>query len=190
MGSDKATLVYEGETLLKRIFDVAGQACGRVVICGARARYREFGDVVEDMEPGRGPLSGIHAALHATQSAWNLILSVDMPLMDSEFLRWLLEQAAAGEQMITVPCAQGQLQPLCAVYRRQVCAHADAALATREYKVTALFHHLPTRIIGEDELSAAGFDPKIFTNVNTPQEYASLMQTTAAAIAPPQIAHE
>lgn len=190
MGSDKAALVYEGETLLKRSLDVACKACDRVLICGLRARYGSFGEVIEDIEPGRGPLSGIHAALHTTQTELNLILSVDMPLMDSGFLRWLLQQARAGEQLITAPEALGELQPLCAVYRRQVFSDVDGALAAQQYKVTALFRRAATRIIGEGEIEAAGFDTKIFTNVNTPEEYGSLMQAAVARAGQSKVAHE
>jgi molybdopterin-guanine dinucleotide biosynthesis protein A len=190
MGSDKAALIYQGETLLKRSLAIAGQACGSVVICGSRARYGEFGEVVEDLEPGRGPLGGIQAALHATQTGLNLILSVDMPLIDAEFLRWLLEQARSFERQITAPQAQGQVQPLCAVFRREACMYVDEALAAQQYKVTALFRRAATRIISEEEIGAAGFNPKIFTNVNTPEEYALLMQSEVAGTRPAKISHE
>ncbi len=83
MGSDKALLSWAGETLIQRTLAVARQACGRVFICGSRERYGNFGEVVEDAQPGLGPLSGIQAALHATQTDLNLILSVDLPLMTS-----------------------------------------------------------------------------------------------------------
>lgn len=190
MGSDKAVLPYQGEALIKRAVQVAGQACRTVLICGSRARYGSFGEVVEDIEPGRGPLSGIHAALHATQTDLNLVLSVDMPLMKSGFLRWLLEQARSCQQLIIAPQAQGQVQPLCAVFRREACGYVDDALAAQQYKVTALFRRVPTRIIAEEEMGEAGFDTKIFTNVNTPEEYASLMQSMAASAAPSRVSHE
>lgn len=171
MGSDKAGLEYGGVTLLERALAVAGDACHHVRICGSRERYGRYREVVEDIEPGRGPLSGIQAALHATQSELNLILSVDMPKMEAAFLRWLLAVAEAGEQWITVPESEGQLQPLCAVYRREVWEAADEAMAAGEYKVTGLFRRVATRVVTERELSEAGFNPDIFTNVNTPQEF-------------------
>jgi molybdenum cofactor guanylyltransferase len=177
MGSDKALLSWAGETLIQRTLSVARKACGEVFICGSRERYGKFGSVIEDAQPGLGPLSGIQAALHATQTDLNLILSVDLPLMTAEFLMWLLQQARAGEQRITAPEAAGNLQPLCAVYDREVAGIVDEALAKGDLKVTRLFRSAPTRIIGEREIRAAGFDASIFTNVNTPEDYESLRQT-------------
>jgi molybdopterin-guanine dinucleotide biosynthesis protein A len=176
MGSDKALLAWGGGTLLERAIAIAQEVCGQVFICGAHSRYAAFGKVIEDAQPGRGPLSGIQAALHATQADLNLILSVDLPLMTTEFLAWLLQQARSGKQGITAPEAQGQLQPLCAVYHREVAGMVDEALSKGDLKVTRLFHSTPTRIIGEREIRAAGFESWIFTNVNTPEDYESLLQ--------------
>jgi molybdopterin-guanine dinucleotide biosynthesis protein A len=183
MGSDKALLSWAGETLLQHTLAIARDACGQVVICGARSLYGKFGEVIEDAEPGHGPLSGIQAALHATQSELNLILSVDVPLMTAEFLSWFLQQARSGEQRITAPEAQGRLQPLCAVYHRDVAGTVDEAMENGEFKVTRLFGRTTTRIITEPELHAAGFESSIFTNVNTPEDYKSLLQTASTQVA-------
>jgi molybdopterin-guanine dinucleotide biosynthesis protein A len=179
MGSDKALLRWAGETLIQRTLTVAREACDEVLICGARDLYGDFGNVVEDAQPGLGPLCGIQAALHATRTDLNLILSVDLPLMTAEFLTWLLRDARVGEQKITAPEAQGRLQPLCAVYRREVAAIVDNALAEGDLKVTRLFGRVTTRIIADGELRAAGFESFIFTNVNTPEDYKSLLESRA-----------
>ena len=179
MGSDKAMLSWAGETLIQRTLAVARQACGQVFICGSRDLYGKFGEVVEDAQPGCGPLSGIHAALRATQTDLNLILSVDLPLMTAEFLAWLLQQARSGQQRITAPEANGNLQPLCAVYHREALGIVDEALAKGDLKVTRLFHRTTTRIIGEREIRAAGFEPSIFTNVNTREDYELLLHTVS-----------
>ncbi len=181
MGSDKALLPWHGETLLKHALAVAERACDRTFICGARALYASFGEVIEDLEPGHGPLSGIQAALHATQSDLNLVLSVDLPLMRSELLAWLLKEARSGEQMITVPEALGCLQPLCAVYNRKIAGFVDTAIAEGDFKVTRLFRRTATRIVSDNEIRAAGFDAAWFANVNTPEDYLSLQQAGAEA---------
>jgi len=175
MGSDKALLLWRGETLLKRTLDTARQVCDRVIICGSRQLYGEYGEVIEDVELGLGPLGGIHAALHATETDLNLILSVDLPLMPREFLHWLLQQALSGEQKISAPESLGKLQPLCAVYHRDTVAAVDQALRERDLKVTRLFERVATRIISEQDIRGTGFEPAIFTNVNTPEEYGSLV---------------
>ena len=183
MGTDKALLPFRERTLLARALEVAAAVAGKVVIVGPRERYAAYGDVVEDVYPGCGPLAGVHAALSATQTELNLVLSVDMPLMSHEFLRWLLEQARNTSDLIVVPDALGGQQPLCAVYSRPVGALAEQALVGGDYKVGHLFSRVPTRYISEAEMREAGFSPEIFRNVNTAAEYEVLVREDVAALA-------
>jgi molybdopterin-guanine dinucleotide biosynthesis protein A len=184
MGSDKALLPFEGQTLLQRMLRTASQASNNVWIVGPKSSYAQFGDVVEDIYPGCGPLGGIQAALSATDTDLNLMLSADMPRMTPEFLRWLLAQARAAPEFIIVPHAGGGAQPLCAVYRRCALGAVEAALQKGEYKIGRLFSQVPTRTITEQEIVASGFSAIIFQNVNTPQEYDLLSQSLVEAIEP------
>ncbi len=172
MGADKALLSIDSQTLLQRALQTAAAVTENVYIVGARERYASFGEVIEDIHPGCGPLGGIHAALTATGTDLNLILSVDMPLMTREFLSWLVQQAGQTKELIVVPNAAGGLQPLCATYHRTVAEIAGRALLEGDYKVGHLFARAPTHIIAEEEIIAAGFSPEIFQNINTPEEYA------------------
>jgi molybdopterin-guanine dinucleotide biosynthesis protein A len=176
MGSDKALLTLGKQTLLERALQTAAIVAQRVLIVGPRERYSPYGDVVEDVFPGCGPLGGIHAALCVTQTDLNLMLSVDTPLMSSDFLAWLLQQARASRELIVVPEALGGLQPLAAVYRRPVRAMAEQALKDGDYKIDHLFPLAPTRHISEAEMGEAGFSEKVFRNVNTLEEYEDLTQ--------------
>ena len=81
MGSDKALLSLGEQTLLERTLQMVSQITPKICIVGLRSRYGRFGEVVEDIYEGCGPLGGIHAALNATDTELNLMLSVDMPLM-------------------------------------------------------------------------------------------------------------
>ena len=172
MGTDKALLRVGNLSLLERALQIAADLTSSPYIVGAKERYAGFGETVEDIYPGCGPLGGIHAALTATATDLNLILSVDMPLMNAEFLRWLVARARATEDCIVVPNVAGGVQPLCATYRRAVARHAEEALRAGDYKVGRLFQRVPTTIVNEQEIVAAGFSPEIFRNINTPEEYA------------------
>ncbi len=182
MGTDKALLPFREQTLLARTLEVATAVAEKVVIVGPRERYAASGEVVEDVYAGCGPLAGIHAALSATQTELNLVLSVDMPLMSHEFLRWLLEQACNTSDLIVVPDALGGQQPLCAVYRRPVGALAEQALKSGDYKIGHLFSHVPTRYISAAEMREAGFSPEIFRNMNTTAEYEALVLEDATLL--------
>jgi molybdopterin-guanine dinucleotide biosynthesis protein A len=175
MGSDKAMLEFGGVTLLERALQTGRAIAEKVYIVGPRERYGQFGAVVEDIHTNCGPLGGIHAALSATTTDLNLMLSVDMPLMTASFLKWLVRQAQAAPELIVVPDALGGLQPLCAIYRGQARAAAEEALKRGDYKISHLFMAVPTRCVTEQQIIAAGFSPDIFRNVNTSEEYAALL---------------
>jgi molybdopterin-guanine dinucleotide biosynthesis protein A len=171
MGSDKALLKLGDQSLLQRALQIVSAVSPTVHIVGSKTSYAAYGDVVEDIYRDCGPLGGIHAALHATRTDLNLILSVDMPLMSSDFLDWLVQKATMSDVMIVVPNAAGRLQPLCAIYRRGVAEPAEQALRAGDYKIDRLFSRVPTRVLHEQELIASGFSPDIFRNINTPEEY-------------------
>jgi len=180
LGKDKALLALGDRNFLQVALANAKAVCPTPIIVGSRSLYAAYGEIIEDRMSGCGPLGGIHAALSATMSDLNLVLSVDMPLMDSGFLKWLTNQAAENTVAVTVPESGGRLQPLCGVYHRAILPRIETALSTGRYKVDAVFADIPKRIISEDEMTSAGFATEIFRNVNTPEEYESLTRLSLA----------
>jgi molybdopterin-guanine dinucleotide biosynthesis protein A len=133
MGRDKAALLLDGRTLLEHALDVLRQAVGNksdaVSILGSRQLYSGHRvPVVEDIFPGCGPLSGIHAALTHTRTEFNLIIAVDTPFLSADFLRFMVERAVESQATVTTPEIGGYRQPLCSVYSREFLAIAEKAL--------------------------------------------------------------
>jgi len=174
MGTDKAFVVLDGRTLLARMLDAARSVTRDVWIVGDSMKYAPFAQVVEDIYPGCGPLGGIHAALRASPNELNMVLAVDVPYASPALLQYLITRAKSSPSAaITVPRAAGGWQPLCAVYRRQFADAAEKALAEGQYKIDALFEQVAVEAIAEEELETAGFAPRIFRNLNTPEELAA-----------------
>jgi molybdopterin-guanine dinucleotide biosynthesis protein A len=171
MGEDKAFLIFDGRTLLQRALELAHSVAEDVRIVGARDKFAVFASVVEDQYEERGPLGGIHAALSASSTPVNLILAVDLPFLEERFLHYLVDEARAGNAVVTVPRAGGGLQPLCAVYRREFRKGAEQALAAGRNKIDTLFTQIPVRIIEEEELARFAFSAAMFDNLNTRDEW-------------------
>jgi molybdopterin-guanine dinucleotide biosynthesis protein A len=171
MGSDKAFLRLGDETLLSLALKAAGAVAGDVRIVGDAQKFTAFGRVVEDVYRGQGPLGGIHAALSSSVTELNLVLAVDLPFLETEFLKYLLSRAQESKATITVPHAGGGLQPLCAIYRRRFAEVAERSLREGKNKIDLLFATVATRVIEEEELVRAGFSAEMFRNLNTPQEW-------------------
>jgi molybdopterin-guanine dinucleotide biosynthesis protein A len=170
MGSDKAFMQLEGETLLARALKLAGAVSEEVRIVGDAGRFSAFGRVVEDVYRDQGPMGGIHAALTASSTDLNLILAVDLPFVEASFLQHLLSRAQESGAMVTLPRAAQHLQPLCAIYQHAFAAVAEESLRKGKNKIDSLFGMVQTRVIEEEELMRGGFSSAMFHNLNTPDD--------------------
>ena len=174
MGRDKAFVTLDGRTLLDRMLEAARSLTDDVRIVGDRAKFSTFAPVVEDIFPGCGPLAGIHAALRASNRDLNLMLAVDLPFISPSLLQYVITRAKdSPDTTVTAARSAGGLQPLCAAYRREFAEVAENSLRQQRYKIDALFGLVRVQIITEGELEAAGFSPRVFINLNTPQDLAA-----------------
>lgn len=171
MGTDKAFLELEGNTLLDRALLTLRRLSPEVMIVGERTKFAQFGPVIEDVFHNRGPLGGIHAALTFSATDLNLVIAVDLPFLQSRFLNYLLDRARSTDALVVVPRALGRMQPLCAVYRKDFRFPAERSISRGENKIDTLFHDVKTLILEEGEIVQRGFSAAIFQNLNTPQEF-------------------
>ena len=170
MGRDKAQIPWGADTLLTHTIEQMKRVSDDVFVVGAVKANSLPVTVLPDKEAGLGPLAGIHAALSHSPTDWNLILAVDLPLITSEMLTWLAHYRTDASEAAIVPRVKSRLQPLCAVYHRDLLPEVERALASRESSIHRLLERLSTRIIEEDQLIANGFAPETFLNVNTPED--------------------
>src|SRR5947209_11627265 len=170
MNSDKPLLRLAGRPLLEIATRKALAITDAVFIVGPRSKFGP--QAIEDVFPDRGPLGGIHAALASSSAELNLMMAVDLPFMEIEFLRYLRREAELSSAVVTVPRMDSGWQPLCAIYRYGFLASAEQALRTGHNKIDALFNQLPLRIVEQAELQKAGFTPAMFDNLNTAEDLA------------------
>lgn len=178
MGIDKARLTFGGERMVDRQIRLLRAICCSVAIIGPPDTFADTGiQVYQDEIPGQGPLGGIHTGLRRARTEFSLFLSCDMPLMDVRFLRYLCEQALASRASATVPppWAKGRY-PLCAVLRRRAVWLVRSCLASGQNQVGRFFSRSQRRTISKAEFARAGFSPRVFCNLNTPEEYERMRQ--------------
>jgi molybdopterin-guanine dinucleotide biosynthesis protein A len=138
MGQDKAAVVLAGRPLLQRMLDKLESLHMRARVAGLRAPVPGVtAEVLSDAHPDCGPLSGMETALTKSEAPLVLIVGVDLPLLETDFLAWMLRRASTTGAMATVPRAGGKPQPLCAVYRRELLDGVTDALEKGDYKIMA-----------------------------------------------------
>jgi molybdenum cofactor guanylyltransferase len=185
MGENKAFLMLEGRTLIDYAINQARSVADDIFIVGPKPLYSAFGRIVPDQHPDCGPLGGIHAALERSRTQLSLVLALDTPFITDEFLKYLIAAAKKTQAIVTVPRVGGRLQPLCAVYRNEFSVIADIAIRQGQLKVDKLFNPETTLVLEEDVLRAAGFDPAIFDNLNSKEDFDRATKQLAKAANPP-----
>jgi molybdenum cofactor guanylyltransferase len=137
MGQDKAYLPGEWEgasmalwerqlAVLRSIFPE------KLVISGPpKPGYPASIPVLADEWTGVGPLGGIATCLRDTRTDLLLVLAIDLPKIQPEFLKKLLDRSEAGCGI--VPVHQNRFEPLIAVYPRAVLGVALDHLRERDY---------------------------------------------------------
>jgi len=168
MGRDKALLEIGGQPLIQSAVNLMKALTKRVVILGPAERFGFLGlPVLPDMVPSRGPLSAIYTGLERSETAVNLFLACDMPLMEGTFLELLVERAALADAVL-MRLDDGSLEPLCAVYNRSCLPAVKANYGRQRFKLFNLFPDLRTHYLAEADLQDLGLERRIFANLHDP----------------------
>ena len=167
MGRDKALLPAGGRTLVEQTADYVKQAAGNVTLIGPPDRYGFLGlPVIPDVAEGFGPLAGLCTALRNTAAEWNLIVACDMPALNAELLRKLLESAESAGKDCLVPSSARGIEPLCAVYHARILPVVESALNRKLLRMQDFVRQLDHEIWPVE-------DAGLVRNVNTPEEFAA-----------------
>ncbi|MFF9913513.1 NTP transferase domain-containing protein [Streptomyces sp. NPDC013457] len=117
-GVDKPAVRVGGRALLDRVLTGCRGAGRTVVVGGRRETVRPVVWARED-PPGGGPLAGLGAGVRELGADLVLVLSADLPFLDEDTGRRLLDAltAAPDAEAALLVDADGRDQPLVAAYR-------------------------------------------------------------------------
>ena len=170
MGRDKAFLDIGGQTLLARQIKLASETgAAEVFISGhTNADYSAFCcRVLHDQFAAAGPLAGIERVLTAATSPLLLVLAVDLPEMNVEFLRRLAAHCANGSGAI--PRVMENIEPLAAYYPKAAQPLAETLLCAGKKAVAGFAEQCGRAGLARFVDLTAG-DARYFANMNTPAD--------------------
>jgi len=171
MGRDKAAVVFEDRPLWERqlatlaalqpreLF-ISGRPDGPYIDCGT--------ELIADLHPGCGPLSGLEAACWRMQTPLLCLLAIDLPWMTPAFLERLVKMAIQDGRGI-VPRNGDYFEPLAAIYPRAILSLVGEHLRHGDHSMQRLIQRavdLDLMIVYpllEDERP-------LFRNVNAPAD--------------------
>ncbi|MDD3654162.1 MAG: molybdenum cofactor guanylyltransferase [Desulfotomaculaceae bacterium] len=168
MGADKALINIGQKGMIESVASELEKVCTEVLISGGDVNIgRRLGlKFIADLIPGRGPLSGIHASLHAAAYESCLVVACDMPFINADLASFMLQQVEGYD--VAVPCHGIYLQPLFAVYSKSCLPALERYLDTGGIKVSALFPMVKVNYVSEEKISLLADIQTVFFNVNTP----------------------
>jgi molybdopterin-guanine dinucleotide biosynthesis protein A len=111
--------LFADKPLVARAVAVLREAGLNASIAGARSPLAGFAPVVEDSEPGKGPLGGICAALASASANIAVFLPVDLPLLPASLLVFLSHHARTTGGAVTLCSVNGLAETFPVVIRRE-----------------------------------------------------------------------
>jgi molybdenum cofactor guanylyltransferase len=163
MHTDKASIVWRGETLAARAARVLGEVCEPVIEVGSGVSA--LAHVRED-PPASGPLAALVAGARAMGSLGPvMLLACDLPFVEAPVLRLLADRPGRGT---VVPRVDGRLQFACARYGPDAIERAEVALAAGERSLRSVVdgHYAE---VTEEEWGVVG-PANSFADVDTPED--------------------
>ncbi len=148
-------------------------------------------DYLFDAYPETGALGGIATALTVCEG-WAIVVACDMPFVNVDLFAMLCQVASeriSQEQVedeayrwegdrwdAVVPIVDGYIQTLHALYHRRCLPAIEAKLEAGKHKVASFLADVRLRGVSEDEVRLIDPDFRSFVNVNTPAEWAAVLQ--------------
>lgn len=181
MGRPKESLLFGGETLIRRIANVL-IGCAAPVVVVRRDEQQDLPElpdgvvVINDEPPPRGPLAAIATGLRHARDALGFgdadamfVTGCDSPFLSAPDVAWLA--GLLGDADLVVPERAGVLQPLCAIYRVGLSQTSTALLARGIASPHSLASVARARVLDDSELAAHDPELRFLVNVNDPAEY-------------------
>jgi len=100
-------------------------------------------------------------------------VAVDLPFLTQEFLEYLRSRFEHSTRPL-LACKIGSAFPHCLGVWQPMLSDINRCLAARQLSIHGLIEAGSSEIISEEEFRQQGFDPAIFRNINTPEDYRSL----------------
>lgn len=118
MGTDKGFLPFNGKPFMQHGIDALKPLVAEVFIVSNNKEHDIFGlKRIDDVIENAGPLAGIYSGLKQSKTDYNLVLSCDIPLINSNILQKLIDAIDDTAEIIQIE-SQGKTMPLIALYKK------------------------------------------------------------------------
>jgi len=166
-GKNKALTSFAGEILIARIVRQLQESFAEIIVVANERAELDFLDkvkIVQDLQPGKGPLGGLYTGLVHSDQEYNFMTGCDMPFLEANYFE-LLKSYLPGYDLV-IPEFAGYLEPLAGIYHKNNLALIEDRLANNHLQIKSFFSSAKLKIIREEEISEIGKPAKLFFNIN------------------------
>jgi molybdenum cofactor guanylyltransferase len=168
MGIDKALLMLGKQCILQHIIAIAKMITQNVYLVTSNPIYTSFNiPIISDLLFQKGPAGGIDALLHHTKQEYNVVLSCDMPFIDTQSIKILLHHAIGFS--ITYSVYNQYPEMMFSIFHKNCRDNWRNHILKNELKLSTLIAHFHTNELDSGIL--VNTNPKLFININTLDDY-------------------
>lgn len=165
--------MLDGKTVIEGIVEQLTQITEHILIVTNTFSDYEFLQLpmTKDKRTEMGPLAGMEAGLMASKTEKNLIVACDMPFISKDLGKYLL--SCLDDYQAAVPEISGQLHPLFAAYRKEVCKEITHSLDEKQLRIRHFLHSIHVKMVKQYVLETSGIPNAdlYFFNMNNREEY-------------------
>lgn len=175
-GTDKGLIKLGGKHMVEYVIEALRPQVDHLFISANRNQsyYAQLGNcsvLTDNFGHYEGPLAGMLTGLHTAQTPYVLFVPCDSPLL-TPHLAWRLYSALLEAHAQVSVAEEGcRIHPLFALVQRDLVTDLLEFLNAGERKVRLWYQRHPWVKVDFSDVS------ETFFNVNTPQDYATLVQS-------------
>jgi molybdenum cofactor guanylyltransferase len=172
MGEEKALLKIKDHTFIELIFSTLSKIFKNIIISSDETGKYGFlnCEVIRDIFPDSGPLSGIYSSLIYTKTDYIFLTSCDMPMINDELISFILKNAHNG--IINIGKNKNDFFPLLGIYPKSLSSDLEYFLNNNGKRVRDFLNNSQ---IGYNTIDLSGFNP-FLVNINTHSDYEKMIK--------------
>jgi len=118
IGSDKGFILLNNKPFIQHIIEAMQPLVSSIIIVSNNPDYDIFKlKRANDLIANAGPLAGVYTGLHYSNTENNLVLSCDVPLINTKILKTMIEQIEENVDVIQLE-SNDKSMPLIAMYKK------------------------------------------------------------------------
>ncbi len=168
MGYDKQLITIDKQSIVKKNIEILNTIFDKVVVVTNTKYIYNDSDctVIKDIYADKGPIAGIHSAIHNFNKDIFLI-ACDMPILDVEYIKYVIDTYKTTNKSIVSMLFNENIEPFYSIYSKDLLLDIENNIENDSLSLRRFIKNSDTYYINYNNLFN---DKNLFININTPEE--------------------